>query len=97
MIQKVRNALAQVDGDLAEFSKIIYSLFVPTEQEKRKHAEVGTPHALRNEMLDQVPASVWANPESRILEPCCGNTLDILARITRAMKSQYLYTFKNTQ
>ena len=37
---------------LRELSKIIDQYLIPQETEKKKNAEVSTPHQLRQEMLD---------------------------------------------
>ena len=37
-----------------------------------KYGEVFTPPCLINELLDHLPASVWKNPDTKILDPCAG-------------------------
>ena len=40
--------------------------------EKNKYGEVFTPIKYINELLDQLPSSVWSNSKLRWLEPACG-------------------------
>ena len=40
--------------------------------EKNKYGEVFTPYELIKELLDNLPKSLWSNPELCILDPCAG-------------------------
>jgi hypothetical protein len=42
------------------------------EDEKNKFGEVFTPPALIGEMMDELPKSVWSNPELKLLDPANG-------------------------
>ena len=45
--------------------------FIPSKDEKDKHAEIPTPMKLVDEMLGTIPRSFWKKPHL-VLEPCCG-------------------------
>lgn len=45
--------------------------FIPSEEEKKKNAEVSTPKELVDEMLSKVPSDFWTTPK-KVFEPCCG-------------------------
>ena len=45
--------------------------FIPSKDEKDKHAEIPTPMKLVDEMLHTIPRSFWKKPHL-VLEPCCG-------------------------
>ena len=45
--------------------------FIPSEEEKKKNAEVSTPKKLVDEMLNKVPTEFWTTPK-KVFEPCCG-------------------------
>jgi SAM-dependent methyltransferase len=42
------------------------------DSNKNKYGEVMTPHILINELLDNLPKSVWSNPALSWLDPCAG-------------------------
>lgn len=50
---------------------LIEKHFVPTNDEKKKNAEVPTPVKLVDEMLDVIPLEFWKKPK-KVFEPCCG-------------------------
>ena len=52
--------------------------FIPTNEEKKKNAEVPTPFKLVEEMLDIIPAEFWNIPR-KVFEPCCGKGNFVLA------------------
>ena len=45
--------------------------FIPSKDEKDKHAEIPTPMKLVDEMLGTIPRSFWKKRQL-VLEPCCG-------------------------
>jgi len=54
-----------------ELRDLIASHFIPTEKEKKSHAEIPTPPKLVNEMLEKIPHEFWTHPH-KVFEPCCG-------------------------
>jgi len=74
-----------------ELSKIIDKYLIPQETEKKKNAEVSTPHQLRQEMLDKIPPEFWTK-ENKVFEPCCGKggfLVDIVERFMIGLKRKY--------
>jgi site-specific DNA-methyltransferase (adenine-specific) len=59
--------------------------FVPTNDEKKKNAEVPTPVKLVDEMLDVVPLEFWMTPK-KVFEPCCGKGNFVLGIFDRFYK-----------
>jgi len=51
--------------------KLIEKHFVPSNEEKKKNAEIPTPVELVDEMLDKMPIDFWNTPK-KVFEPCCG-------------------------
>ena len=49
----------------------IANFFIPSNEEKKKNAEISTPVNLVNEMLDKIPEGFWNTPK-KVFEPCCG-------------------------
>lgn len=71
--------------------KLIEKHFLPTEREKKENAEVPTPVALVDEMLDKMPKSFWKKT-NKVFEPCCGKgnfVLGIFDKFYKGMKSKY--------
>ena len=69
-------------ADTRQLSKLIDKYLIPQELEKKKNAEVSTPHALRQEMLDKIPVEFWTTPK-KVFEPCSGKggfVIDIVDR-----------------
>ena len=79
--------------NMKELSILIDKYFIPQELEKKKNAEVSTPHKLRQEMLDTVPLEFWTSPK-RVFEPCAGKGGFLIDIIDRFMIGLYL-TFPN--
>lgn len=50
---------------------LIEKHFIPTNEEKKKNAEVPTPVVLVDEMLNVIPVEFWTTPKT-VFEPCCG-------------------------
>lgn len=50
---------------------LIEKHFTPSEEEKKKNAEVATPVFLVDEMLSKIPTDFWESPK-KVFEPCCG-------------------------
>jgi hypothetical protein len=53
---------------------------------KNKYGEVMTPPILINEILDQLPKSVWSNPDLSWLDPCAGTGKFFLLVYQRLMR-----------
>jgi hypothetical protein len=51
--------------------ELIEKHFIPSNDEKKKNAEVPTPVKLVDEMLDKIPTEFWKTPK-KVFEPCCG-------------------------
>src|SRR5210317_690221 len=55
----------------AKVRNIIEKHFTPTNEEKKKYAEVATPVFSVDEMLSKIPTDFWETPK-KVFEPCCG-------------------------
>jgi hypothetical protein len=55
----------------AKVRNLIEKHFTPTNEEKKKYAEVATPVFLVDEMLSKIPTDFWETPK-KVFEPCCG-------------------------
>jgi hypothetical protein len=63
-----------MDDSTSLISQNIYNLLIPTEEQKIKNAEYGTPYKLRKDMIDSlqyINVKYWESPK-KIFEPCCG-------------------------
>ena len=54
-----------------DLRKLIAKHLIPTIKEKKDHAEIPTPVALVDEMLNVIPEEFWTRPQ-KVFEPCCG-------------------------
>ena len=54
-----------------ELRGLIEKHFIPTNEEKKNNAEIPTPVALVDEMLNVIPEEFWTTPK-KVFEPCCG-------------------------
>jgi hypothetical protein len=71
--------------------ELIEKHFIPTNEEKKKNAEVSTPVKLVEEMLDTIPGEFWKTPHT-VFEPCCGKGNFILGIFDRFFQGlQELY------
>jgi len=50
---------------------LIEKHFIPSQEEKKKNAEIPTPVSLVDEMLEIIPLDFWKMPK-KVFEPCCG-------------------------
>ncbi len=57
---------------------LIETHFIPSEQERKQHAEISTPVELTEEMLKKLPSDFWTRPHT-VFEPCCGKGVFVLA------------------
>jgi hypothetical protein len=77
------------ERNLSKLSKLIDKYLIPQELEKKKNAEVSTPHALRQEMLDKIPIEFWTTPK-KVFEPCSGKggfVIDIVDRFNTGLSN----------
>jgi hypothetical protein len=76
-------------ADTRQLSQLIDKYLIPQELEKKKNAEVSTPHALRQEMLDKIPVEFWTTPK-KVFEPCSGKggfVIDIVDRFMAGLSN----------
>jgi hypothetical protein len=79
---------------IAPFNKLrelIEKHFIPTNDEKKRNAEVPTPVILVDDMLDTTPAEFWKKPQ-KVFEPCCGKgnfVLGIVRKFDEGLKELY--------
>lgn len=88
----LRETLRSAKGNLTTYSDIIYKIFKPTEHQKKTRAEVSTQPSLRRDVLSKIPPKFWKNPNSKILEPCCGKggfLVDLLVRLKEGLKEYF--------
>lgn len=74
-----------------ELSVLIDMYLIPNANDIKMNAEISTPHALRQEMLDKIPAKFWSTPR-KVFEPCCGKggfVNDIVGRFMDGLKTMY--------
>jgi len=65
--------------------ELIEKHFIPTNEEKKRNAEVSTPVKLVDEMLDKMPIDFWKTPQ-KVFEPCCGKGNFVLGIFDRFYK-----------
>ena len=68
-INNIREIYRNASSD--KIRTLIEKHFIPTNEEKKKNAEVPTPVVLVDEMLNVIPVEFWKAPHS-VFEPCCG-------------------------
>ena len=71
--------------------ELIAKHFIPTNDEKKKNAEVPTPVKLVDEMLNSIPVDFWKTPK-KVFEPCCGKgnfVLGIVRKFDEGLKELY--------
>ena len=101
VIERVKQLLLNVKNDPVLFSKAIDTYLVPHEIEKKINAEVSTPHFLRQQMLDKIPADFWSDVGidfysdkpiyPTVFEPCCGKggfVVDIVNKLMVGLKAE---------
>ena len=62
---------------------IIGKHFIPSLDQKKKHAEIPTPPKLCDEMIDKILSEYFINPSNKTFEPCCGKGNFVLAIFER--------------
>jgi len=68
-----------------EIRDMIAKHFSPSENERKKNAEIPTPPSLVDEMLDKMPSEFWTKPQ-KVFEPCCGKGNFVIAIFDRFYK-----------
>ena len=87
-IRKIKDMFILNKKDNRKLSELIDLYLVPSDNEKKKNAEVSTPIALRQEMLNTIPLDFWTTPK-KILEPCAGKggfLMDIVDKFMEGLK-----------
>ena len=79
IFNNIRDSMGKYNGSLLlqdmnpeDIQKKIEEFLPVRENEKNKLGEVFTPTTLINEMLDNLPTSVWSNPKLKWLDPANG-------------------------
>jgi hypothetical protein len=83
IIRVVKELFLKNVNNSNELSKLVDKYLVPQELEKKKNAEISTPYALRQEMLDKIPCVFWESKQHKVFEPCAGKggfVVDIIGR-----------------
>lgn len=76
IVQRIEEMFMESSFDEIRIKIAIY--FIPSQDEKKKLAEIPTPVKLVDVMLAKFPKSFWTKPR-RVLEPCCGKGNFVLA------------------
>ena len=91
IVRTVKELFVKSVSNQNELSLLIDKYLIPQDIEKKKNAEVSTPHKLRNEMLDKMPIEFWNKPQ-KVFEPCSGKggfLIDIINRFMIGLKDLY--------
>ena len=70
---------------------LIAKHFIPTNDERKKNAEIPTAVELVDEMLDKKPEEFWKTPK-KVFEPCCGKgnfVLGIFDKFNKGLEELY--------
>lgn len=65
-----------------ELRKVIEKHFIPSDEQRKKNAEIPTPVELVDDMLNKIPDEYFTS-ENKTLEPCCGKGNFVLAIFER--------------
>ena len=87
IIRTVKELFNKNINNSNQLSILIDKYLIPQELEKKKNAEISTPHKLRQEMLDKMPKEYWTKP-NKTFEPCCGKggfLIDIVDRFMEGL------------
>jgi len=85
LVRSIKTILQQNKNHPEILSAEIDRYLIPHFTEIKRLAEIPTLHPERRTMLDKFPISFWKNPNTKILEPCCGKGHFVLDIITRFM------------
>jgi hypothetical protein len=72
IFNQMRGKINDPDIRKNEVLKIIHKHLTPKSVEKEQHGEVFTPVSLIEKMFNQLPKSVWSNPDLKFLDPANG-------------------------
>ena len=89
IVNNIREIYLVAPGD--KLRLLIAKHFIPTNDEKKKNAEVPTPVILVDDMLNKVPIDFWTFPHA-VFEPCCGKgnfVLGIFDKFYEGLKEMY--------
>ena len=64
---------------------LIDKFMVPSQKEKKLHAEVSTPIYLADDMINLVPEEFWKKPK-KVFDPCCGKGSLLIVVIEKFME-----------
>jgi hypothetical protein len=84
-IQIIKELFIRAKNNREELSILLDKYLIPQELEKKDAAEITTPHALRQEMLDKIPKEFWESVK-KVFEPSAGKGGFIINIIDRFMK-----------
>ena len=90
LVRTVKEVFRKHLDDGMELGKLVDQYLVPQALEKKMHSEVSSPYALRQGMLDKIPAEFWT-VRRRVLEPCAGKggfLVDIVARFMHGLRHE---------
>jgi len=98
IITNIMNNIIDNNAEIVQNIREIYSIaparklrqliekhFIPTNEERKKNAEVPTPVKLVDEMLNTIPDNFWKTPQ-KVFEPCCGKGNFVLGIFDRFYK-----------
>jgi site-specific DNA-methyltransferase (adenine-specific) len=91
LIENIEQRFIDARGDFREYHELIYKHLKPSEQERKKNAEIHTPPVLIREMLDKIPNDFWSEPRE-VLDPCCGKggfLVELFHRFDQGLASTY--------
>jgi len=83
IVNNIREIYSIAPAD--KLRSLIEKHFIPSLEEKKQNAEVPTPVALVDDMLDKIPIEFWSAPHS-VFEPCCGKGNFVLGIFDRFYK-----------
>jgi len=84
---EIVNAIREIYATASptQLRDLIASHFIPSEKERKSHAEIPTPVKLVDEMLDHMPVEFWTRPH-KVFEPCCGKGNFVIGIFDRFFK-----------
>jgi len=71
--QEIINNIREIyrTAPVDKIHSLISKHFIPSQDEKKKNAEIPTPIILVDNMLDKIDINFWKRPK-KVFEPCCG-------------------------
>ena len=91
--EEIVNSIREIYGIASadKLRSLIEKHFIPTNDERKKNAEVPTPVKLVDDMLDRIPLGFWKTIQ-KVFEPCCGKgnfVLGIFDRFYKGLEETY--------